>query len=93
MVWEPEIVVAQIGHETASRFSQCGMSMNFALPRTLRKIKEANGALRPRQLGNAPARLLRRPVAHNENLKILEGLCLNARNGVMESFGMVVGWN
>src|ERR1700674_773883 len=91
MVRKPEIVVAQIGHETTSCLAQCGISVDFAFPGTLRKIKEANARLIFRQLGNALACLITNPVANNENLEVMEYLCLNPRDGVSQSLGMVVG--
>src|ERR1700674_4952775 len=91
MVRKPEIVIAQIGHETTSCLAQCGMSVDFTLPGTFWKIKEANARLIFRQLGNALACLVTNPVANDENLEVIEYLCLNPRNGVSQSLGMIMG--
>ncbi len=90
VVRHPDIVVAEIGDETAPCALQGSMAMDFALAGALGKIEEMNAAIGGGQFGNDRTGRMANAVADDEQLEVLQALLLHARDRMPQRLDVIV---
>jgi hypothetical protein len=93
MVGQPDIVITQIRNETAARVLQGLVPMDLAFAWSFWKIEETYAAVRRDKFRYKRAARVGNAVADNEQFEVLQGLLLNAGNGVTQGLDMLVRRN